>query len=103
VNQSEKVRWGDTDACRIYDDVLRVFQSSRITIHVKRSSDNAVWYLLPTPKDGKELSEAVQATCHGKRAESEYAITFRDAATRVERGRGLLTLPSTLDEKEATP
>ena len=98
--EGKSVAWGEHDACRIYDEVVLVWHPSSISIQVTRLSGNqASWYLYGEPRNGAELYQAIKLQCHGRAAECEYKVNFKDRQRPFDRGIGRVTMPSTLDEQ----
>jgi hypothetical protein len=96
---ARRVPWGESNAARLYDNVLQIHHPSGLHIQVDRLSGSpASWFLTGQPRSGKELYEAIKRECHGIQAEADYKIAFIDATSRLARGIGRLTIPSTLQE-----
>ena len=91
----KNIPWGEQDACLLYDDIIDVWPPATVLTHVTRiSGSRTSWYLRAQPRNGMDLHEAIRSQIHGRSPECEYQIVFRDAQTRVERGRANLILPN---------
>jgi len=93
------VPWGEANACLLYDDILSVYAASTMSIQVTRLEGQPTsWYVYGYPRNGQELYQAIQKQCHGRSAQCEYLVVFRDANMKSDRGRGRIVMPSTVDE-----
>lgn len=94
-----KVHWNEVNACLFYDDLVSIWPAQSLMIFVQRMSGQPTsWYLMTSPRTGKELYESVKSQCHGRHEEAEYQVQIRDAQTKYTRGAGRMYLPNTMDE-----
>jgi hypothetical protein len=93
------VPWNESNACLLYDDLTQLWPANTIAIMVTRLTGTpASMYLYGKPRNGVELYAAIRNQFHGRREETEYAVAMRDEQTKCDRGRGRVTMPSTLDD-----
>lgn len=94
-----RVSWGLSNACLMYDSILKLYPASSLAMLVERLTGTpASWYLTSQPLNGQELYKSILQQCHGRAPETQYKVTVQDAASQQYRGIGRLTLPSTVND-----
>ncbi len=95
----KRVAWGHSNACLMYDSILKLYPASSLAMLVERLTGTpASWYLTSQPLNGQELYKSILQQCHGRAPETQYKVTVQDAASQVFRGVGRVMLPSTLND-----
>jgi hypothetical protein len=89
-----RVSWGETDACPLYETMLRLYPASTMSIYVQRLGDKDYsWYIRGEPRSGTELYDMVKSQCHGQMAACQYKLQFKDKQSSFWRGIGRLNMP----------
>lgn len=81
-----------------YEQVIKVWGVQNTSIIVKKLTGNqSSEYITSQPKNASELYTALKLL-HGRSEETAYELIYNDSQLKQKRGRGKITLPSTLNE-----
>lgn len=95
----KRVPWGEMNAVLMYDDIVSLWPANTLSLCVTRLTGTPLtMYIYGYPRSGQELYNAIKTQVHGRREETEYSVTVRDAQSKFDKGKGRVTLPNTLDE-----
>lgn len=92
------ISFDDPNIVLKYEDTIKIWPVNTLSIYVNRLTGTQVQHqILSQPRNGPELYNEIKLF-HGRREESLYEVIFRDSVHGEYRGKGRITMASTLNE-----